>query len=410
MGRSFQCCASESDTPWSIAPSEVCYSPITMCYGDDGYDSSEENQTQVILRGSGKIGGLSVLVSANTLTTASMTIATRKNTAAGAQSVVVTAGSTGIFSDTTNVDNFADGDVYNCQITAQAGGSGTAKIRYIGVWRFDNTNHRTQYGVTNDGLVSFVASTNYFLHLAGDIGLETVENSVKSKIDIVGSFINLQVGLAVNGRSTSTVIRLRKNNANGNLVVTVTAGSTGVFEDTTHSDDVVEGDDVNYSLVTGSGTGTFGVRYIGTTKQNVNSNKSNIFSTIALGRVRGGGATLACGIAGLIQVNSLAESIVNQNLNFDFIATKLRCYISANLHITDSTLTLRKNAGNTALTMTIPALTTGIFEDTTHTVEGLGTDEMDYLWSGGTSGNATVHWIGMLIESKPTELFTGDLI
>lgn len=403
MGRTFQVASGETNT-WGISPAETAFSALCMNYGDDGFSSAEENQTQITYRGGeGVMGGLSVLVSGNTLTTASMTIRTRKNGANAQQVVVVPPGTTGLFSDVVNADSLSDGDTYNCQIVADAGGSGSASIRYVGIWQRAVLNHRIQYGAAEDALVGFVASTTYFCHLAGNIALETVENSVKAQIDVAGTWAYLHCGVAVNGRSTSTIIKTRKNNADGNQSLLITSGSTGNFEDTSNTDSVAVGDDINYTIILSTGTGTFGIRNLTSVYENNTVNKSNIYSSTSLGRSKIPGDVNNSGIAGMLQVNNLAEGITQQNTNFDFIASNLKCYISANTFTSASTLALRKNGANANQSVSITALTTGLFEDVSNTDTFLSDDDANYQWTGGGVGAATMHWAGMLVEQKPIE-------
>jgi len=410
MGKTFQCASGETNV-WAFSTAEVAYSPLCMNYGDDGFSSAEENQTQVPYRGECVLGGLSVVVSANTFTTAALTVRTRKNGANVNQVVSVTAGSTGIFSDIVNVDELVDGDTYNSQVTADAGGSGTAQLRSISIWQRATQNHRVQYGVANDGLVSFVASTTYFCHVAGDIGLETVENSVKAQIDIAGTLKNLQVGVSVNGRSTSTVVTVRKNNGNGNQTITIPASTTGFFEDVTNTDSIAVGDDINYTIIMGTGTGTFGVRIITSTFETTTNNANNIYSSTALGRSRIAADTNNSNIAGMIQVNSLTEATTNQNTNFDFsVASNLKCYISANTNTGASTLRLRKNAANANQVVTITASTTGLFEDVSNTDVIAEDDDVNYQWTGGTTLTSVCHWMGMFAVAKPIERISVNFI
>ena len=97
MGKAFQAAVNNGGV-WAFSVNEVAYSAVCMNYGDDGFSSAEEAQTQVVCRTAGIIGGLSVNVMANAFTLATLTIISRKNGANGNQSVTVLAGTTGMIS------------------------------------------------------------------------------------------------------------------------------------------------------------------------------------------------------------------------------------------------------------------------------------------------------------------------
>ena len=67
-------------------------------------------------------------------------------------------------------------------------------------------------------------------------------------------WVRVSLNLILDGAST---IRVRKNGANGNQVVSFAASTTGTAEDTTNTDSVAAGDELNYSVVIGGTTGNF---------------------------------------------------------------------------------------------------------------------------------------------------------
>src|SRR3990167_11137323 len=65
-----------------------------------------------------------------------------------------------------------------------------------------------------------------------------------------GTLSNLWVNVDSNTLDGTTTIRTRINGANGAQSVSFASSTTGIAEDTTNSDTIVAGDEVNYSLVT----------------------------------------------------------------------------------------------------------------------------------------------------------------
>jgi len=76
----------------------------------------------------------------------------------------------------------------------------------------------------------------------------------------------LRAHVAANTYSQGTVLKLRKNGADGNQAVTVPATMTGVFEDVAHTDAFGESDDVNYSF-SGGFSGSITISSIGLTER-----------------------------------------------------------------------------------------------------------------------------------------------
>lgn len=67
------------------------------------------------------------------------------------------------------------------------------------------------------------------------------------------SFYTVQI--LTNTLGTATQWKFRKNSADGNGLITIGAGLTGVFQDLTNVDDMVLGDLINYQIVEGGGAG-----------------------------------------------------------------------------------------------------------------------------------------------------------
>ena len=84
-----------------------------------------------------------------------------------------------------------------------------------------------------------------------------------------------------------------------------------------------------------------------------------------------------------------------------------------------STLTVRKNTADAAMTLTITAATTGVFEDTTNTVTVAAGDKMNYKTISGGTGTmslgiisciftATTDAVSRLSAGSYTTAYTAD--
>jgi hypothetical protein len=92
--------------------------------------------------------------------------------------------------------------------------------------------------------------------VAGLIVNSNSSNEVAASTKMPGSLTLSKLGIFISSNTiaNTSTWRLRKNQANGNQSVTITASGTGYFEDSTNQDSVVAGDEVCYQLVTGAGT------------------------------------------------------------------------------------------------------------------------------------------------------------
>lgn len=120
-------------------------------------------------------------------------------------------------------------------ITIAASGGGTGKS----VW------------ATTNSIIS-IQSSSSFLNPFGGAGNNT-EASIVMIVPTAGTISNLYINVSSSGASSSMPFTLRVNGSNSALVATVSAASTGVFSDTTHSVSVVAGDLVSVRATVSGG-------------------------------------------------------------------------------------------------------------------------------------------------------------
>ncbi len=77
-----------------------------------------------------------------------------------------------------------------------------------------------------------------------------------------GTYDNLTVNVGTNTRSVAPHFRLRINAVNGNLDITISASTTGVFSDTVNSDTVVIEDLIAWMYDDNGGTGSIIIRTV----------------------------------------------------------------------------------------------------------------------------------------------------
>lgn len=369
-----------------------------MNYGDDGFASTEEAEAAVVVRRAVAFSNLSVNIRTNSLSTAATTVYFRKNGANGNQSIVVPALTTGVFTDASNIDVLASGDAYCISPNTASGGTGTMIINGANIVINDATGVSVQFCIASDVNVSLTASTTYYMGLGGLLDNNTALQAAEVTIDVAGVSSGLSLHVATNARSSDTVFTLFKNGAAGNQTITVPAGSTGNFSDLVNTDSISAGDKICTRLVAGTGTGAFGLRNIVSTFTPTSGRKAPIVTQNIAGQVRSGATTAYMPLGGVVTTVTLGEADVVLSPRFPGKASYLRVGISANAAVASQTLSLRVNGASSALSVSIPSGTTGIFSDTSNEVTFTAGDNLNYIWTGGTSGGTTLVYAHALIE------------
>lgn len=168
------------------------------------------------------------------------TLQFRKNGGDGTQ--VITFIGTGTYEDTTHTDSVAAGDDFDVRFTTSAETS-SVTISSMGVLLTSNNGYWMSILGDNQPS-SLTSSTTYFAPLGGG-GITTTLATVEAEGNILPQFDFTVKNLACyrsGGTTASGSIKLRKNLGDGTCVLTMPA-STGLIEDTTHTDDFTGGTD-----------------------------------------------------------------------------------------------------------------------------------------------------------------------
>jgi hypothetical protein len=228
--------------------STTVYSSI----GSQSQWNATEADRQWKSKAAGTLRNFFTYIGVNARTTSS-TIGNRVAGANGSMSVSIPASTTGAFEDTTNTDTVSVNNMLGFYLTT---GTGTGGINSGNVrMEFFNYTNQFQFISCPASTSTVNASVTTYFPMAGRTEQETTESEIKTDANIPMRISNLQCYLNANTVSATSTLRLRKNTANGNNAVSITASTTGWFEDTTNIDEIASTDEINYQLVTG-GTGT----------------------------------------------------------------------------------------------------------------------------------------------------------
>ncbi len=208
----------------------------------------------------------------------------------------------------------------------------------------------------------------------------TTETNAKHRVREPATASNLETHVRQNARTTDTIIRSRKNGANGNQLTTYlgSTSETGTKEDITNTDTLADGDDFNYSKTNSSGAGAFRLNRCST--QNVRTNRR--FECVCMDSA---GVTMPvsvvryAGIAGKLALGTV-EASEQVRVGFPVTWRKLGVRVAANTSTTSNcTITLMKGGVATALTLSIGAgAANQVIVDDAHTVDTVGADLLDF--------------------------------
>jgi hypothetical protein len=348
----------------------------TLATGDTTGTSTETNK-HIVCRTAGTFSKLYVRVKTNTLS-GSCTVKSRKNAADGNQSITIGAGLTGEFYDDSNTDSVTAGDTFNVSITT---GAGTNIITDVIGGVFDATTN-TSTILFNNSFSSPFSGTQY-TSIIGPNNTAT-ETNAQVRMPTAGTFKNLYLKMFLNNSNAIETVKSRINGINGNLVVSVPAATTGAYEDTSNTDTITENDLVAWAI-SQNGTGSFWFTHI------ISANLETTNNNFMFGGGEAGGTLTVVNSGNTryfinFELETLETDIQTRIFNSHKLS-KLWVRINTNATSSSSTFNLRKNQADTALSITIPSGTTGIFTDDSHDVLVESGDEIAMRLVNGGGGN-----------------------
>lgn len=242
LTRFFPLCGMDSNTPGYFSATEAVYNVLTA------------------MRTAGTASNYQIVVGANTSTNA-VTTTFRVSGVSGNQTISLTAATTGLFEDATHTDTYAATDTINGQWVTGAGTSNTAPT-VLGVCLSPSASAYDLAGGNGYTSTSTLSTSGptYFPILGSDkASNQTTEANAQVNFPHTGSFSHLRYGVTANSGAAGTMTAVfRKNSANGNQSISITNNTTGLFEDTTHTDSVATSNIVN-SEISGLTSGSVNV-------------------------------------------------------------------------------------------------------------------------------------------------------
>ena len=252
-----------SYTSGYTADSTTAYAQLV---GQVAPSSTTESTAQTQIPKAGVIKNLAIVILSNARTTDS-TARIRLNGANSSITTTITALGTGTFEDTSNSENVIAGDLVNFSVTTGAGAAETLSVQTISI---DYISTAAQ-GMLSVGLAQALtqaANVINYIQVGGNLVAGTTESEKRLKTRETFAFSGLTISVTANAVTADSTLRLRKNGADANMLITIPLSTSGFFVDNTNSDILDATDDVNFSLSTGATGTSMVVRHIAVNDRN----------------------------------------------------------------------------------------------------------------------------------------------
>ena len=364
------------------------------------FNTVTEALSQVPFRSAGTFSKLYVRVTANTAS-ATSTVTLRKNAADTGISLSIAAGATGAF-ENNNTETISAGDLINYKTVSAGTGVVTFSIMSI---IFDATTNCVSKLLTETYTLTIAAGR--FTPHVGDISSVSSSGTTQNlTIKKAVTIKNLAVYVPSNARTTNTSVILRKNSVDQTALVTFGNVETGLKEDTTHPITTAANDINDYKMTTGAGTETITLQFHAIEVEHATH---GFISASAVGaaadQTQNSGLTRYVPISGSTKTHTV-EANTQQKARHAFVFSELMFRTTINTLDGNTTLTLRKNGVDTALTCTIGA-TIGVVGDSTNAVTVEPEDLINYkVLTTGTTGNVQLKHLAVWAEPITTIITT----
>ncbi len=325
----------------------------------------------------GTFSKLRVVITTNVAATGTFTF--RKNTSDGNQTISVGSGATGVFEDAVNTD-VVDADDSISIRCLRTGGAILTGNNFGIAFVPDAAISYLRYGNISGSLN---AGTTYYFAGAGVLVPNTTESVAQTKVISPFTWKLLSATIQTNTLDVISTIKTRINGADGTQSLSIPAGTTGYFSDTTNDDTVVVDDLIDIQFAIPAGTGNLvGNVLSGFESANLVFQYLNKLATTLTQAVTYYTPFYQTNTSGTVEANAQYKFPVTAT------ASLLGVNVTSNGVSDTTTVKLRINGVDGNQVLSIGAGLTGEFIDITNT-DSLVTDDLICLQTivgaGGTS-------------------------
>lgn len=213
-------------------------------------ETTETATSQIALRCPGTTKGLMAILTTNTT---GSTITFRNNGVNGNQTISPgTTAAGALTQDSTHTDAVISGDAADYVFNA---GSHTMNTTLVGVEIVGTTSGQDLVTSEQSGTTS-IGTSDVFMGIGNSWGTNATETQTQTKVPYACTGSRMRIHMVTNSRSVAMTMTSRVGAAAGNQTITISASTTGVLEDTTHSDTLAANSLINHKIASTGGTGS----------------------------------------------------------------------------------------------------------------------------------------------------------
>jgi hypothetical protein len=321
-------------------------------------------------------------VTANAATTNACTVRSRIDAGNGNLVISIAAGTTGAFAEASPSSDSLIADQLIDYSIANADATGTVTFTIVSsILAGTNPILIGRGGTPAAGATTYPA-------IAGGGGSAGTEATTAYAFRTATTLSGLHVICTLNTVLAASTVYCRIAGASGNQTVSIPASTTGIYDDAVNTDAVTVGQTVNNIITAGAGGTSITINTITYRSTSVVMQEVNQTGNAATSNF---GTTYFLILNGHPQRNNTTEANEQTLARMNFTARNLFVRFNTNTVNGTSTVVTRKSGADGNLTVSIPASTSGNYEDTTHSDFVLSTDTYNYSVAlGGTSGTTYI--------------------
>lgn len=231
--------------PTFSSNSNTTYMPLLGGSATIGFDTADIRNRELV-RAEATMTSLQAYVLANTRTT-TCTIRPYINGSAANITLSIPGATTGTFQDLVNSDNYNSGDEVNAALSTLAGG-GDITVSGISCNMLSDGNEQELIAHATAAASRISATGDFFMPIFGTPAVNiATESTAQIEVPFECNWKNMRIRVgSVSGATLTMASRI--NGFDGNQVISIPSGSTGIYEDSVNSDDLLDGDKICYKL------------------------------------------------------------------------------------------------------------------------------------------------------------------
>lgn len=363
----------------------------------------------------GTYSNLRVQVSANATAATACTVTSNLGGSAGGQTVSITLGTTGEFTDAIGTDAFSSG-VFGV-IIKNADVSNTCTITAISMLFNATTNTVKRIGCGTAAQAFSTASSTVYYPPFGLLASNATVGNVQAELYVTGTLKNLSVHLSANSRGTACTLKSNIGGSAGNLSASITANTTGEFHDTSSDSDSLAntGTIVCFQLTTGTAAGTVNLNTI--SADVVTTDQTSVVGlAVTGGSSIGASSTKYFTFAGTSQGDTSTETFQKIEIGAACVVSRITVNVTVNTASGGaSTVHIRTGASggsqsNGTGAASITASTTGFFSDSSGTDTLTAATEVNYSIVTASGGTITINSVACKLSQVPSAGGTNQLM